>query len=76
MKDLVVATKKALDASKNSLKEIKVSVATGTASFVDEMDVETRYLNSNLDYLNAQKALILAYYRIVSMTGVGYLPVE
>ena len=76
MRDLVVATKKALDASKNSLKEIKVSVATGTASFVDEMDVETRYLNSNLDYLNAQKALILAYYRIVSMTGVGYLPVE
>lgn len=76
MKDLVVATKKALDASKNSLKEIKVSVATGTASFVDEMDVETRYLNSNLDYLNAKKALILAYYRIVSMTGVGYLPVE
>ena len=59
----------------DSLKEVKVSVSTGTATFIDEMDVESQYLNANLNYLNAQKALILSYYKMVSMTGVGKLPV-
>ena len=54
-------------------KEVKVSVSTGTATFIDEMDVETQYLNANLNYLNAQKSLILAYYKLISLTGVGYL---
>ena len=75
MMELVKATEKALKASKDSLKEVKVSVSTGTATFIDEMDVESQYLNANLNYLNAQKALILSYYKMVSMTGVGKLPV-
>ena len=76
MLKLVKATEKALKASSDSLKEVKVSVATGTATFIDEMDIENQYLNANLNYLNAQRALILAYYKLVSMTGVGYLPVK
>ena len=76
MLELVKATKKALKASSDSLKEVKVSVSTGTATFIDEMDIENQYLNANLNYLNAQRALILAYYKLVSMTGVGYLPVK
>jgi outer membrane protein TolC len=76
MLELVKATEKALKASKDSLKEVKVSVSTGTATFIDEMDVENQYLNANLNYLNAQKSLILAYYKMISMTGVGYLPVS
>ena len=75
MLELVKATKKALKASTDSLKEVKVSVATGTATFIDEMDVENQYLEANLNYLNAQKALILSYYKMFSMTGVGKLPV-
>ena len=75
MLELVKATEKALKASSDSLKEIKVSVATGTATFIDEMDIETQYLNANLNYLNAIRSLTLAYYKLVSMTGVGYLPV-
>ena len=73
MVELVRATEKALKASTDSLKEVKVSVSTGTATFIDEMDVETQYLNANLNYLNAQKSLILAYYKLISLTGVGYL---
>ena len=76
MLELVKATQKALKASSDSLKEIKVSVATGTATFIDEMDIETQYLNANLNYLNAQRALILAYYKLISMTGVGYLSMD
>ena len=75
MLELVKATEKALKASTDSLKEVKVSVATGTATFIDEMDVENQYLEANLNYLNAQKALILSYYKMISMTGVGKLPV-
>ena len=75
MLELVKATEKALKASSDSLKEVKVSVSTGTATFIDEMDIENQYLNANLNYLNAQRSLILAYYKLVSMTGVGYLPV-
>ena len=75
MIELVKATQKALKASEDSLKEIKVSVSTGTATFIDEMDIETQYLNANLNYLNALKALVLAYYKLISLTGVGYLPV-
>ena len=75
MLELVKATQKALKASTDSLKEVKVSVATGTATFIDEMDVENQYLEANLNYLNAQKALILSYYKMFSMTGVGKLPV-
>ena len=75
MLELVKATQKALKASTDSLKEVKVSVATGTATFIDEMDVENQYLEANLNYLNAQKALILSYYKMISMTGVGKLPV-
>ena len=76
MLELVKATKKALKASSDSLKEVKVSVSTGTATFIDEMDIENQYLNANLNYLKAQRSLILAYYKLISMTGVGYLPVE
>ena len=75
MVELVKATQKALKASEDSLKEIKVSVSTGTATFIDEMDIETQYLNANLNYLNAQRALALAYYKLISLTGCGYLPV-
>ena len=75
MLELVKATKKALKASSDSLKEVKVSVSTGTATFIDEMDIENQYLNANLNYLKAQRSLILAYYKLISMTGVGYLPV-
>ncbi len=75
MLELVKATKKALKASKDSLQEVKVSVSVGTATFIDEMDVENQYLQANLDYLNSQKALILSYYKIIAMTGVGYLPI-
>lgn len=75
MLELVKATEKALKASSDSLKEVKVSVSTGTATFIDEMDIENQYLNANLSYLNAVKALTLAYYKLVSLTGVGYLPV-
>ena len=75
MLELVKATEKALKASKDSLQEVKVSVSTGTSTFIDEMDVENNYLNANLDYLNANKALILAYYKMIGMTGVGQLPV-
>ena len=76
MVELVKATEKALKASSDSLREIKVSVATGTATFVDEMDIETQYLNANLNYLNAQKSLVLAYYKLISLTGVGHLPIR
>gem|GEM_PF-2579408 len=75
MLELVKATEKALKASVDSLKEVKVSVATGTATFIDEMDIENQYLQANLNYLNALKALTLSYYKLISMTGVGHLPV-
>ena len=74
--ELVKATEKALKASRDSLKEVKISVSTGTATFIDEMDIETQYLNANLNYLKAQKALILSYYKLISMTGVGMLTIK
>ena len=71
----IKATQKALTASTNSLKEIKASMATGTASYVDEMEIQNKYLDANLNHLNAQKNLILSYYKLIAMTGCGYLPV-
>lgn len=76
MIELVKATEKALKASTDSLKEVKIALSTGTATFIDEMDIETQYLNANLNYLNAQKSLILSYYKLISMTGVGKIPVK
>ena len=76
MVELVKATEKALKASIDSLKEVKVSVSTGTATFIDEMDIENQYLNANLNYLNAIKALTLSYYKLISLTGVGRLVVK
>ena len=75
MRELVKATSKALKASTDSLKEVKISVSTGSATFIDEMEIENNYLNANLNYLNAQKSLILSYYKLISMTGVGKIPV-
>jgi outer membrane protein TolC len=71
MHQLMKSREENVAVAQDSLEQIKVSVKSGTASFVDEMDIEKNYLEAELNLLDTKRNIIMLYYKIISMTGVG-----